>query len=444
MAQELRTKPYYDSIINSGDHLNTNVACKLGCEFFLSNLLFKGDLSRVLYSKEDICFRRRVEMLGSGHVKEDKFDVLGLDLPFAIYSQTGSYEPDDRGSTQSASQIVAGYMHPDTGIVLRGAAVKIKYSFVAFFGRRDDVNIASQLIYWEQQPKFPLYYIVNHTLCGYPLDIPVFITVETIDSNTEYAEKDWLSKSKIFPIKVDLTVRSYQTLIESAGGDIELPLRFSGLYATNANQGEIVLTQNSLMVWGDSKFTPTARPKLYTKFIGFDDRNPLIRDNNPFKFEDYTEKINPDQVRIFQGMDVEQVTVEQLADSQAVTIQAAAIKGYFEEDRDIVLEEFYQVDEGTTEREIMIQWSYDERCAQNFGSIILYIPGIYNIEIKEFSKDQFVFEGLYPGSKYDLTIITKSSRGIATTYKLDLKTKGTPVLGGKLSDNLVGRRFTAL
>ena len=92
MAQEVKINGYYDSL-REKNFIDTNQMCKLGMEFLLSNLLFKGDLNKVLYSKEDIAFRKRVEMLGNGDVgKGQDYSYINLDLPFAIYSQNASYE----------------------------------------------------------------------------------------------------------------------------------------------------------------------------------------------------------------------------------------------------------------------------------------------------------------------------------------------------------------
>jgi hypothetical protein len=460
MAQELEVRSYFHNIKHSGEFIDTNTACKLAMEFFLSNLLFRGDLNKVCYSKEDIAFRRRVETLGKGSVASDSFNIVGLDLPFAIYSQSGSYEPDDRGATQQAGQIVLGQVQPETGIILKAAAVKVAYESTIFFGRRDDVNIASQLLFWEHQPKFPVYFIVEHTLCGYPLDIPVFITLEEVDQNVDYAEKDFLAKSKIFPIKIKLTLRSYQTLIE-ANGNIKLPLRFQGLYGYNDQ--DIVLTQDSILEWGDSKFTqkcpdippPTEGaiwnnlPYTFTSIADTPDEEAVKAFRNKGKLvsekpyihgtakdlSNYAEgeiEINPD------GYDPSSSV---LTDSDHHTIKLA-VQGYFDASGEVILEEFYQDEETTTETEIGIKWAYREATVSNFKSIILYLPGIMNVELKDAMPAQYVIKGLYPGSEYHLLLITKATDDSSTTYKLDIRTKGEKVLGKKLSDNLIGRTFT--
>jgi len=247
MSQELAIKGYYQNLYDS-NFLSTNIGAKLGMEFFLSTLLFKGDLKRVVYSKEDIAFRRRVELLGNGTVKDSKFNYIALDMPFAVYSQSGTYEEDDRGSTQNTGQIVIGKIEPESGLRIKAAAVKVEYEATIFCGRRDDVNVISQLLYWEKTPKFPVYFGVEHEICGHPISIPFYITLDSFDSNVDYEDKTWLEKSKIYPIKCKFTIRSYQTLIENIDKFFDLPIRFSGLYA--CNNEEIVYTQKNYSTMG--------------------------------------------------------------------------------------------------------------------------------------------------------------------------------------------------
>jgi len=428
MAQELRVKGYYSNTYDEG-FISTNMCCRFGMEFFLSNLLFKNDLSRVVYSKEDIAFRRRVETVGRGDVKNEEYNYVNLDLPYAVYSQSGSYEEDDRGATQNAGQIVLGQMQPDSGLIVKAAAVKVKYEATAFFARRDDVNVASQLLYWERTPKFPVYYIVQHNLCGWPIDIPVFITLESFDSNPTYSEKEWLDKSRIFPVKCEFTIRSYQTLIETIDDTIKLPLRFSGLYGYNDK--EVVFTQKTSLIWADSKWTPEAHNELMKVPIEKDSLGNTIhfpQNYDPYYVEPH---IPLDELEA-QGELIPLVVDEIVAD---------AVVGYFQEDRDCVLDEFHQVQEQTTENTILIEWKIKEADVKNFDNIAIYIPGLVREQINDVQINTYEARDLHPGSKYDCTLIVTSKNYTKLTYKLELKTAGEPVLGKKLDDNLVGQTF---
>ena len=434
MAQELQIKSYYQSLRDS-NFIDTNLCCKLGMEFFLSNLLFKGDLSRVVYSKEDVAFRRRLELLGNGTVKNNVYNYSTLDLPFAIFSQSGTLEEDDRGSTQNASQIVLGEWIPTEGIVVKQAAVKVQYSATAFFSRRDDINIASQLLYWEKTPKFPLYYIIEHELLGVPMDIPVFITLDEIDSNVEYSEKDWLEKSRIFPVKLSFTIRSYQTLIEDIDGRIKLPLRFSGLYAYNDE--EIVFTQKTSLIWGGEKF---GSDLIEDKGIEYYIAPKVEKSSSGITMYDY----NSDYSQ--QHCDSHEEFVKFVNDGKFLTnpetaskIVEDSIAGYFSVERDCVLDELY-VDNVTT-NEATIKWKVKPADEQNFARIVILVPNLYRTEITDLSTTEFELTGLHPASKYECTIISYAKNNSKLTYKLNITTEGQKALG-KLSDNLVGKTFT--
>jgi hypothetical protein len=450
MAQELAIKGYYQSVYDS-NIISTNMCCRLAMEFFLSTLLFKEDLSRVVYSKEDIAFRRRIETLGNGDVKDGNYNYVSLDLPFAAYSQKTGFEEDDRGHTQNAGQIVLGHIDPDSGIIVKAAAVKTSYSATLFFSRRDDVNIASQLLYWEKTPKFPVYYIVEHVINGFPIDIPVFMTLESFDSNTEYEEKTWLQQSKIFPIKCEFTIRSYQTLIEHVDHKIKLPIRFSGLYGYNDE--EIYFTQKTCLIWADKKWTPSEYDAIIAKEIAVGPTGIVTQGkktaedfdkNSNKRIDDLSGETWPTVAETARlKLDVGLQNYGKISQVEVNETIADAVVGYFDEDRDCVLDEFHQVDEHTTENSIEIEWKIKEADAQFFKNIVIYIPGLARTQIDDLHTTTFKLDGLYPGSKYDCTLIITSKDYNKLTYKLKLQTKGEAALPRKLSDLLVGKTFTA-
>ena len=123
--QDLTIKGYYDSL-DRKDYISTDLMVKIGLEWFLSTLLFKGDVGRVLYSKEDIVFRRRTETVGKGFVKGDNnIKYVSLDLRFACYSAASSFEEDDRTASMNTAAAIKGWVSPETGIVVKAMPVKI-------------------------------------------------------------------------------------------------------------------------------------------------------------------------------------------------------------------------------------------------------------------------------------------------------------------------------
>lgn len=442
MAEDLHVKGYYGKLREDLNLMDTNWMCHLGMEFLLSALLFKGDLSRVVYSKEDIAFRRRVETVGQGDVDDQSFNYHSLNLPFACYSQSGQLEEDDRGFTQNTWQIVKGWIDPISGVVIKAAACKIPYSATIFYARRDDINIANQLLFWEKTPQAPLCYVVESKVMGEPVNIPVFITIEDIDANPEYQEKEWLEKSKIFPLKVNCTVRTYQTLIEDVEGYVKLPLRFSGIYAYNDE--EVVFTQKTTLIWSDKKWS---HPHHKNHLISFD-KNGWVNDEGRDKEDELETKIlmidsEGDAKYRSEGGQIEILKNEgDFVQEKIDNVVADVIEGYFSDDRECRLDKFKITK--TTKTTATFEWSIKEDDIKYFKQIDIYIPGIFNKSYTDPGMTSLKFTKLNPGSTYKLNVVVISNFGSKITYNLDIKTAGEAVLGNKLSDNLIGRTFNNL
>ena len=111
MAQEILINDYY----GIGERfIDPHISTKVALEAFLAKEFFKGDFSRVIYSAQDIVFRRRIELLDSGKDGE-QLNVTNLNLPFCSYMQVGDPEEDDRLATKNASLAVLGIYQEDLG-----------------------------------------------------------------------------------------------------------------------------------------------------------------------------------------------------------------------------------------------------------------------------------------------------------------------------------------
>jgi hypothetical protein len=491
MAQELAINSFYQSLRDK-NWVDSNICCALGSEFWLSELLFKGDRSRVLYSKDDICFRRRIETLGKGDVADDGINYVNLDLPYACYSQNGPYEADDRSASMNSAAAIKGQYQVDTGVILKFMPAKIKYTATAFFSRRDDVNVASQLLYWESNPKGPLYFMVHHQIAGQPIDIPVFMTIESFDSNTDYQEKKWLTDSKIFPIKIEYTIRTYQTLIETVGdGAMMMPLRWSGMYGYNNQNGRVYLTQNTTLMWADDKFskeeldaaiqkepayldqdgpqwfpgmTAIVDPNIekiapianYGKLYNLETKDlfPIELQNTYILIEECEQELqrlhlldptNVDEIKAIEAEIAEakkkigELELQRPDTDEVNTIVEEAVKGYFTEDSNIYLDEYSIISK--TENSMTVGWKMREDQLKNFEYLRVYIPGVCHEKITDPLINEYLIKDLYPGSEYKITLILKNKAG-EVTYRLIDTTAGEKVFNGNLLANLVGKTFT--
>lgn len=435
--QDLSIKGYYDDL-DRKDYISTDLMVKIGMEWFLSMLLFKGDVNRVLYSKEDIVFRRRTEMVGQGFVKgQNALNHVSLDLPFACYSAAGSYEEDDRIASMNTAAAVKGWISPETGIVVKAQPVKIQYQATIFYSRLRDVDKGAQLLYWEQYPKAPVYISVENDVAGMKIDVPVNITIESIDQNPDYAEKKWLTDAKIFPVKVGFTIRSYQILIEDVENTIKLPIRFSGLYAYNDE--DIVFTQKTSLIWANEKWTPHIKSKVNLREMEARDmvpdmKNTIQMDDSSDRKALYTDDQGKEAILNNNGKIIKEKIDDVIADT---------VEGYFNQDRQCELDELKQSSQ--TEDSVTISWEIKESQIVNFASLTVYVPGICSQGIYDCNIRDLKIEGLNPGSTYDCTIILYSNNDTKLTYNLKLKTDGKPIIpeggSGMLSDKLIGFTF---
>jgi hypothetical protein len=216
MAMEFKAKRFFsDDTI--GQFYDPYRYCQIAIEYFISQVLYAGEWARVCFATDDICYRRRVELLGQGKINNGQSVPFAqsLGLPFSNYNQTEEWDNDDRFAAIQAGQFVLGMYDSDFDATIRCAAVKSKWSVTSHFGRRDDLRLAAQLAYWERYLKYPFYFNSYVTFGKTRLCIPTNITIESVSSNLDYKEGDWLNKSKIFPMKIEMTARSYEVLLRT-------------------------------------------------------------------------------------------------------------------------------------------------------------------------------------------------------------------------------------
>src|SRR5574344_406705 len=106
MATEYIQNSYYEDDKNK--FIDIHQSIKVAVEDFLATLLFKGDFSRIIYCTDDICFRRRIELVDSSHKDMENIQPINLNLPFANFCQTSDFDDDDRVYSVQTGQAVQG------------------------------------------------------------------------------------------------------------------------------------------------------------------------------------------------------------------------------------------------------------------------------------------------------------------------------------------------
>lgn len=401
MATEYIQNDYFYYKDNATKFIDIHRSIQIAIESFLATTVLKGDFSKIVYCTPDICFRRRVELVDAEHKDFTNIQPINLDLPFASYCQSSDFEPDDRQFVmQSAQAITGGYLE-EFGHRLRNIPVKSTYKATIFFARRDEIRMAHQILFWDQYPQAPIW-IENKVIWNNKqLSIPCNITIDRVSSKTEYQESDFLTKSKIFPLDVEMTVRSYQLLIPNIDNIINLPVRFGNKYSpeTYTDDDNIYITQEAILVFAAEKYGLDVNPK---------DINHL----------DKEVQLNADKF-----FSKKQYTLAQLEDmcGKLPNYQTNDIlEGYWTETYEVALNRLSVVQK--TDHSCTIAYQIKPADKKFFKNIIFYIPAHPEVVITDPNLQQVEIDGLYPRSKYEIKIVTMSIHGVRQTFTLSCTT----------------------
>lgn len=405
MAVEEVQRGYYDDAKKKWIDINLSVKCCVSK--FLAEVLFKNDYSRVVYAMPDAVFRRRIETLDRGKTGEellkDKFKPTSLELPFGAFNQSGDWEADDRPYAQNASQTVYGIYDRTIYKRLRILPCKSKWKITLYYSRRDDVKQAAQRLYWEQEPKHParMYCVFNWK--GNPVAIPANITIESINTKPEWEELKFLENQRIYPIEVELTVRSYQVVIPTSEAVVTLPYRWQHLL--HDDDSDIYITEETVLEFVNERW-----------------------DNIDVKSEVDTSnaELNAIAKKFFENSSYTEEQIQQLGKSLSNETTYDIIKGFYTETTEVALNTFLYYEPTSTSTKAVIKYAVKPADYKYFEEIVFVIPGQENIVVKDCKQKEVVIEGLHPSSTYDIVILTKSTTGNITTFNLSFTTKEDP------------------
>lgn len=403
MAREEIEHSYYgESVSNKWIDIHLSVKCCI--EKFLAELLFKNDYSRVLYSQADIALRRRIETLDKGKTGEEllinKFQPISLGLPFASYCQDGDWEADDRPYAQNTSGAVLGIYDMNLYRRLRILPCKAKYKANLYFSRRDDARVAQQLLYWEQEPKHPVWIYSTFKWKDHLIAIPAFLNIESINTSPNWEERKFLESQRIFPVEVDFTVRSYQVIIPNINNIVKLPYRFQNY---NVDEGDnMYITEETLLEFTVEKWDV---------------------DDNVEKVDLSNIDLNANARKYFADDNYTQNQLKVLAKSLPNNTTADIIRGYFNETTEVNLNSFLYYEPTSTTTSAVIKYAVKPADYKYFQKITFVVPGKEPIEITDCKQKEVVINNLHPNSIYDCVILTYSTTGTVTTFNLSFTTK---------------------
>lgn len=404
--REFSHKSFFSSELTDKKFIDVHLSIKVAVEWFLAKL-FKDDYTRVIYSAQDIVFRKRIEYLDnkSSYDANAQIEPETLDLPFASYNATSDPEKDDRPNSVSAAQAIIGEWDYDYETSIRSLAVKQTYKAIIFVSRRDEARIIQQLMLWEKEPSFPLR--IYHTVewRNNNLTIPVNITIESINTNPDYKEMDWLTKNRIFPIEVELTVRTYQLLINSLDNFCQLPLRFSNVIDTynELEPPTEYITEKVVLNWASEKFNlDTDNEKVD---YDSDDIQAILR--SPYYF---------DQKELTEAEKLQSVA------NVPTNYTTDTITAYFQEDYSVELNFVSYNKNKSTPTTAYFEFAVKPACYKYFDKLVFSIPAKEDIIITDCKARNTTFPGLVQNSEYKVSVMAYGTDGSIKTYYLTINT----------------------
>lgn len=409
MAEELFANgKYYDSINHKFVDPHKSIMCSIEATF--STLLFSKDYKRFIYSPPDIAFRRRIELLDTEQATESlQLSAETLQLPFASYYRSGDPEEDDRMANKNIALAVIGEYIESISNYIRFVATKTKYELILYYSNMEDVRKAHQLLFWEGFPKHELKTFVDVRFGKTMIRLPVFFTIESIDTQPAYNEKDWLEKMRILPVKVNLEVRSYQLLINNVKGCFPLPIRFYSYGTTDdaAYDDNIYYTEKVLLDFVSEKWDVNTNPAS----VNVEDEE--LQANIKHLWKDLT----PSEEDYYR-------TLTEVPSEWTVGL----VEGYFNPSKNVNLNMYKYNDAKTVIKDTgevvaWIDFSIRPADVSRFNYLEVLCPGHEPIYVRDCKAKYFTIDKLYQNSKYDLKMIAYTIDGESKLYSYSFTTK---------------------
>lgn len=201
---------YYGTDWESYTFYNTLLANSIALEEHFGSLLFHDDLTRIIYSPNEFCFKERLRKNKSNS---------NLNIPFMNYYLTDINQNTSPRSLWNNANMVQGILGDDyqskLGYKLKLVPVTMEYEGTVFYNQPYDVLYGQQKVQKQAANETILSGIYNAptasgmTTSGvYSLYDPIF-TNYSISYNDQYSQDDWLVENKIFTIGLNIQAITY-------------------------------------------------------------------------------------------------------------------------------------------------------------------------------------------------------------------------------------------
>jgi len=394
MAREFSQESYFDH----SRYTNTYYAAQMPLEYFIANVLMRGDLSRIVFSADDIAFRKRfqtADVENGGDLETMK--ASELNFPFANYWYDGSWVPDDRAFAVQPMQMIRGTWTEGLPAYLQALAVKASFNFTAYYSRDDDARLAHELLLWEQQPKGPVQFATTLRWKDTSLLVPVMMTIEEApEFNPEYNESDWLKAQRIFPISFKITVRSYSINMQAQENHDNTQRNFSTYSTGIINSQSLYLSEEVILNF--------AAAKGWGQLT--DDTDEVTADL------DKEDEFTPEEA------------ATKIAEPREITTDL--VRGYFQPSTDIYVNAC-MIDSSTiTTTSFELKWNIRPADYDIFDHIKILVPGHEPVKIEDVRQKSQIINDLYPSSEYKITVLFYSTSGGITDFHLTVLTLEDP------------------
>jgi hypothetical protein len=411
VAQEIEQKGFF----NPESWTNVYYAAQIPLEYYLADVLLKSDLTRVQWSSDAYAFRRRFELADATNGGDyTSIGPSSLDLPFVNYwYENGKFwEPDDRPFSVNSQQILKGQWFPGMPARLYAIAVKTPMVGTVYYSTDQDARMAYERLLWERQPKGPIQLSTSVKWKGVDLQIPVFITIESVNFNPKFTEVDWLKTQRMFPMQFSLTLRTYaiyypiQNSSANLSPDRPMPPYSTGTRSEGPEGNDQVYITESVLLnfaskkqWGD------------------------LDDSEGFVVINTVQNSEPGSSTDLVDSNGNKIQYETQTINNAVVDIAT---GYFSASTDVYINECSIDPNSITIDSFTVSWNIRKTELANLADVTIYIPGQSSIRITDPKIQSQVISGLYPHSEYGIIVLFHSYNGNAKDFHLTAITADDP------------------
>lgn len=191
---------YQESFYENQNFLNVAYAVDISLENHFSDLLFKGDNSRIVYSKNEFAMRKRARD------SNDNVSTSNLDLPFMNY-KTDEYRIEGDNPRWHIRAYSSGVYIPELDQKIIYAPLVMEYEATFWCNLDEELRYAFNEVHFDSGNKTTL--TANIDVDGINLPLTVWLSYDNLQFDPEYDENEWLERNRIHSAAIDFQVQTF-------------------------------------------------------------------------------------------------------------------------------------------------------------------------------------------------------------------------------------------